>query len=75
MSQNPTGNDTATGYSPQPKKRRGNRRATGGSSFTGSEPRLAGLAPTEVEQAASAGGEDERARWLKGQRPPHYTAP
>lgn len=75
MSQRPTEHDAATGYSPQPKKRRGNRRATGGSSFSGSEPQLAGLTPTEADQATGAGGEDERARWLKEQRPPHYTAP
>lgn len=60
-------------YSAQPKKRRGNRRASGGSAFSGEEPRLAGLEPLGAKEPETA--EDERARWLKEQRPPHYQSP
>ncbi|WP_237194636.1 hypothetical protein [Rothia nasimurium] len=59
------------GYSPVPKKRRGHRRATGGSAFTGTEPKLAGLTDPGASAPATE-GEDARATWLKEQRPPHY---
>ena len=59
------------GYSPVPKKRRGHRRATGGSAFTGTEPKLAGLSDSRAS-APPTEGEDARATWLKEQRPPHY---
>lgn len=62
------GNDR---YSATPRRRRGNRRATGGSSFTGAEPKLAGLAPTDA-QGEEGNSRDERDTWLKEQRPPHY---
>lgn len=62
------GNDR---YSATPRRRRGNRRATGGSSFTGAEPKLAGLAPTDA-QGEEGNSSDERDTWLKEQRPPHY---
>lgn len=62
------GNDR---YSATPRRRRGNRRATGGSSFTGAEPKLAGLAPTDA-QGGEGNSSDERDTWLKEQRPPHY---
>lgn len=59
------------GYRPVPKKRRGNRRATGGSAFGGEEPQLAGLTqPSDTGVPPSP--EDDRATWLKEQRPPHY---
>lgn len=58
-------------YSATPRRRRGNRRATGGSSFTGAEPKLAGLAPTDA-QGEEGNSSDERDTWLKEQRPPHY---
>lgn len=58
-------------YSATPRRRRGNRRATGGSSFTGAEPKLAGLAPTDA-QGGEGNSSDERDTWLKEQRPPHY---
>lgn len=57
-------------YSATPKKRRGPRRATGGSSIGGSEPQLAGLnAPDYHEERADTNSRDE---WMKEQRPPHY---
>ncbi|WP_421083160.1 hypothetical protein [Rothia nasimurium] len=61
----------SSGYQPTPKKRRGNRRATGGSAFTGPEPTLAGLTPAEsyTRQSPEA---DDRDTWLKEQLPPHY---
>lgn len=57
------------GYSPVPRPRRGNRRATGGSSIGGREPHLAGL---EAPYGQRSPEEDEMAVWLKEQRPPHY---
>lgn len=63
---------TAAGgsYSASPKPRRGNRRASGGSAFSGAEPRLAGLMGGSSEKDAPA--ESERDRWLKEEVPPHY---
>ncbi|GAA4790406.1 hypothetical protein [Rothia endophytica] len=58
-------------YSATPRRRRGNRRATGGSSFTGAEPKIVGLAPTNA-QGEESNSKDERDAWLKEQRPPHY---
>lgn len=59
-----------SGYSPAPKRRRGNRRAQGGSTIGGSEPRLAGIeAQKQVEEAHES---DDLGVWLKEQRPPHY---
>ncbi|WP_237220763.1 hypothetical protein [Rothia nasimurium] len=76
---NPQQEDAARGrssYQPTPKKRRGNRRATGGSSFTGAEPHLAGLAPSapapEDRETLQEREGEGRASWLKEQRPPHY---
>lgn len=63
--------EAKAGYSPVPKKRRGHRRATGGSTFTGTEPKLAGLSDASAS-ASPHTGEDARATWLKEQRPPHY---
>ena len=63
--------EAKAGYSPVPKKRRGHRRATGGSAFTGAEPKLAGLTEPNASAPATE-GEDARATWLKEQRPPHY---
>lgn len=63
--------EAKAGYSPVPKKRRGHRRATGGSTFTGAEPKLAGLSDASAS-ASPHTGEDARATWLKEQRPPHY---
>lgn len=57
------------GYSPVPRRRRGNRRAQGGSAIGGEEPRFAGL-ETPTDRAACE--DDELATWLKEQRPPHY---
>lgn len=58
------------GYSPVPRRRRGNRRAQGGSAIGGREPRLVGI---EVHTPAAEISEDEDlATWLKEQRPPHY---
>ena len=60
----------SVGYSATPQKRRGPRRATGGSSIGGPEPQLAGLsAPVEPEERAENNSRDE---WMKEQRPPHY---
>lgn len=59
------------GYSRQPVPRRGNRRASGGSSLTGAEPRLAGL-ESNGQAAPEPEEEDQRAAWLKAERPPHY---
>lgn len=58
-----------TGYSPVPRRRRGNRRATGGSPIGGKEPRLAGI---EAPARQLAPEDDALATWLKEQRPPHY---
>lgn len=58
-------------YSATPRRRRGNRRATGGSPFTGAEPKLAGLDPTNA-QGGEGDSRDKRDAWLKEQRPPHY---
>lgn len=63
--------EAKAGYSPVPKKRRGHRRATGGSAFTGAEPKLAGLTEPSASAPATE-GEDARVTWLKEQRPPHY---
>lgn len=57
-------------YSPVPRKRRGNRRATGGSSVGGQEPRLAGLEPLASTQFSAV--DNERDAWMKAQKPPHY---
>lgn len=54
---------------PRPR-RRGPRRASGGTS-SGAEPRLPGLggpAPEPREEAAERAHED----WLRAQRPPHW---
>lgn len=59
---------------PAPRRRRGPRRATGGT-FTGAEPRLAGLdgrAPGADEEATDGTGERAREEWLRAQRPPHW---
>ncbi|MDY6051482.1 MAG: hypothetical protein SPI83_03615 [Rothia sp. (in: high G+C Gram-positive bacteria)] len=69
--ENPASTDPASSYSPVPKRRRGHRRASGGSAFTGAEPKLAGL--TDARPSAPAPeGQDARDTWLKEQRPPHY---
>lgn len=72
MAEPQEGAQTPNAYSPVPRKRRGNRRATGGSAFTGTEPKLAGLTPVEQGERGHAEAEDARASWLKEQRPPHY---
>ena len=60
----------AGGYSALPRPRRGNRRASGGSTFSGAEPRLAGLTGGSPQKETPA--ESERDRWLKEEVPPHY---
>ncbi|KUG62212.1 hypothetical protein AVL61_03875 [Kocuria rosea subsp. polaris] len=61
---------------PRPR-RRGPRRATGGT-FTGAEPRLPGLevpprgAPGTDGEPAGAAGERAHEEWLRAQRPPHW---
>lgn len=54
---------------PQPRGKRGNRRATGGSAFTGAEPKLAGLTRPSASEDTP---DHSRDAWLKEQRPPHY---
>lgn len=61
----------APAYRVVPKKRRGNRRATGGSAFSGEEPQLAGLTQPPATGVPPS-SEDDRDAWLKEQRPPHY---
>lgn len=55
-------------------RRRGTRRATGGSTVSQGEPQgLAGF--SEPAQGSGLDGqesEDERGRWLREQRPPHW---
>lgn len=58
---------------PRPR-RRGPRRATGGTS-TGAEPRLPGLdgrAPGADGEGGDEAGERAREEWLRAQRPPHW---
>ncbi|MFI7585330.1 hypothetical protein ACH9DO_16285 [Kocuria sp. M1N1S27] len=61
--------------SPDPRpRRRGPRRATGGT-FSGEEPRLpdpGGPAPGWGEEAAERAGEPAHEDWLRAQRPPHW---
>ncbi|GAA1766116.1 hypothetical protein GCM10009767_25930 [Kocuria aegyptia] len=64
------GRTTGQGGSPHPR-RRGPRRATGGT-FTGPEPRLPGLAGRADEESPDAAGERAHEQWLKAQRPPHW---
>lgn len=63
-------------YSPIPRPRRGNRRATSGEPEFKHEPRLADLKnsvqpiqrdPVELSE------QTERDRWLKEQKPPHHS--
>ncbi|MDO4898194.1 MAG: hypothetical protein Q3965_02695 [Rothia sp. (in: high G+C Gram-positive bacteria)] len=68
MTETPQGSS----YSPQPRQRRGNRRASGGSAFSGAEPKLAGLTDRATSAPSAPEEEDARAAWLKEQRPPHY---
>lgn len=70
VASNPKEGENAS-YSAKPRRRRGNRRATWGSAFTGAEPKLAGLTPTGA-QAGEGISTDGRDAWLKEQRPPHY---
>lgn len=67
------GSSFVESYSPVPRKRRGNRRAS--SSSTGAdqaEPRLAGLVSGKPDERQGGQEEDARARWMKEQRPPHW---
>lgn len=71
------GQDSVPGQdasSDQRPRRRGPRRATGGTS-SGEEPRLPGLggpAPATDEEAAERAGEPAHEDWLRAQRPPHW---
>lgn len=59
-------------YSPRPRQRRGNRRASSGSQWSQPEPHLAGLetpASNDVERLADTALRDQ---WLQEQRPPHH---
>lgn len=63
-------------YSPIPRRRRGNRRATSGESEFKQEPRLAGLeysAHPIQRDPAELSEQTERDRWLKEQKPPHHS--
>ncbi|GGG51024.1 hypothetical protein GCM10011374_12070 [Kocuria dechangensis] len=58
---------------PRPR-RRGPRRATGGTApgtWSGPEPRLPGAPAPGAGEESREGGEDHE-RWLREQRPPHW---
>ncbi len=53
-------------------RRRGPRRATGGT-FTGAEPRLSGLGgPAPGTEGQDGSAERAHEEWLRAQRPPHW---
>lgn len=63
-------------YSPIPRRRRGNRRATSGGPNFKQEPRLAGLENSAYpiqRDSAELSEQTERDRWLKEQKPPHHS--
>lgn len=56
----------------RPAGRRRPRRATGGT-FSGAEPRLAGLdGPVPGPETGNESAEEAHVDWLKAQRPPHW---